>query len=182
MSGGAADGADGDDAGARRGAARLILDRFLPYRLSVTSNAISELIAGDYRGRFDLTIPQWRVIAVLGQDDPGHGPHAARRQMTQRGLGRATRMDKVTISRAVAVLGERALIERGPAPGDARAMLVRLSDTGIAMFEAIAPAALAIEAELMAALTPAERAVAGPLLDRLLALVEERQGGSGPPS
>ncbi|HNN57079.1 MAG TPA: MarR family transcriptional regulator, partial [Novosphingobium sp.] len=39
---------------------------FLPYLLSVTSNAVSDRIADEYRARFGLKIPEWRVMAVLG--------------------------------------------------------------------------------------------------------------------
>ena len=42
----------------------LNLERFLPYRLSVLSNTVSSRIAKSY-ARFQLTIPEWRVMAVL---------------------------------------------------------------------------------------------------------------------
>ena len=45
--------------------AELRLDAYLPYRLSVASNAVSGLIARAYEDRFGLTVPQWRVICVL---------------------------------------------------------------------------------------------------------------------
>ena len=40
----------------------LRLDAYLPYRLSVASNAVSGLIALAYQDRFGLTVPQWRLI------------------------------------------------------------------------------------------------------------------------
>ena len=43
------------------------LDAFLPYRLSVLSNRISQDIARLYADRFDLGITEWRVLAVLGR-------------------------------------------------------------------------------------------------------------------
>ena len=48
----------------------LNLDRFMPYRLSVVTNRVSSAIAQHYSQRFNLSIPEWRVIAVLGQN-PG---------------------------------------------------------------------------------------------------------------
>ena len=68
----------------------LRLDGYLPYRLSVASNAVSRLIARAYEDRFGLTIPQWRLIAVLAEDGP----------LTQQAIGSRTVMDKVTVSRA----------------------------------------------------------------------------------
>ena len=70
----------------------LNLDRFMPYRLSVVTNRVSSAIAQHYSQRFDLSIPEWRVIAVLGQS-----PGLSARQVAQR-----TAMDKVQVSRAVA--------------------------------------------------------------------------------
>ena len=43
----------------------LILDEYMPYRLSIASNAVSKLIARAYEDRFGLTIPQWRLTVTL---------------------------------------------------------------------------------------------------------------------
>ena len=45
----------------------LELERFLPYRLSVLSNTVSQAIADIYERRFELSITEWRVMAVLGR-------------------------------------------------------------------------------------------------------------------
>ena len=81
-----------------------LLDEFLPYQLSTASNAVSDLIASEYKSRFGLKIPEWRVMAVLG----------TRGASTQRHLVEATLMDKVTVNRAVKTLVDRALLERSP--------------------------------------------------------------------
>src|SRR5215471_10118468 len=73
---------------------RLILERFLPYRLSILSNRVSRAIALRYADAFGLTIPEWRIIAVLGRR-PG---------LTATQVAEATEMDKVAVSRAVAKL------------------------------------------------------------------------------
>ena len=44
---------------------QLVLEQFLPYRLSILSNTVSNTIARDYRDLFGLNIPEWRVMAVL---------------------------------------------------------------------------------------------------------------------
>ena len=51
-------------------AKKLNLDNFLPYRLSVASNALSSRIAAEYQNRFGLKIPEWRLMAVLGEGKP----------------------------------------------------------------------------------------------------------------
>src|SRR3984885_1000236 len=88
----------------------LRLDGYLPYRLSVASNAVSGLIARAYQDRFGLTIPQWRLICVLAEDGPS----------TQGQLVARTVMDKVTVSRAVQGLLKRILLARTDHQADGR--------------------------------------------------------------
>ena len=80
------------------------LKEFLPYQLSITSNAVSGRIALEYRTRFGLSVPEWRVMAVLG--DSG--------ALTQRDLTWMTLMDKVAVNSACKVLEERGLVSRRP--------------------------------------------------------------------
>jgi DNA-binding MarR family transcriptional regulator len=133
---------------------------FLPYQLSVASNAVSSLIAERYRKRFALKIPEWRVMAVLG--DAG--------SMTQRGLTAATVMDKVAVNRAVKVLEERGLVGRVPNPGDGRSHLLELTGEGRAIHAEVMPLARAIERELLEGLAPGEEDA----LRRLLAGLRSR--------
>jgi DNA-binding MarR family transcriptional regulator len=139
--------------------AALKLDDYLPYRLSVAANAVSDLIASAYQSRFGLSIPQWRLMAVLGEDGP----------MTPQALCARTVMDKVTVSRAAAALHERKLVEREPNAADGRSHRVGLSPSGGALYAEIAPLALAYEARLLEAFTPFERQTALNLLHRLQA-------------
>ena len=90
------------------------LSEFLPYQLSITSNAVSGRIALEYRQRFGLSVPEWRVMAVLGDAGP----------LTQRDLTRLTLMDKVAVNRACKVLEERGLAVRQPNAADGRSHLL----------------------------------------------------------
>ena len=47
--------------------APLQLEHFLPYRLSILSNTISQAIADDYQSRYDISMTEWRVMAVLAR-------------------------------------------------------------------------------------------------------------------
>lgn len=145
------------EAGRRDEALRL--DDYLPYRLSVTANAVSDLIAGAYQSRFGLSVPQWRLMAVLGEDGP----------MTPQALCARTVMDKVTVSRAAAALHERNLVEREPNTTDGRSHRVGLTKSGATLYAEIAPLALAYEARLIEGFTPFERRTVQSLLRRLQA-------------
>src|SRR5512147_221812 len=82
--------------------APLALDRFLPYRLSVLANTVSTSIARVYARRFGLSVPEWRVMAVLGMSPP----------LTAGDVCGRTAMDKVRVSRAVARLLRGGLLDR----------------------------------------------------------------------
>lgn len=143
-------------------AGELNLAQFLPYQLSIASNAVSDLIASEYQVRFGLKIPEWRLMAVLGQGTP----------LSQRDLVRATLMDKVTVSRATAALVERQLLVRLPSDQDGRSHLLQLSEAGRSLYGEIVPAALSMEAAVLTVLTPAERELLATMLERVRVAAE----------
>lgn len=135
------------------------LGHFVPYLLSVTSNAVSGRIAEEYRTRFGLKVPEWRVMAVLG-DSGG---------LTQRQLTRLTMMDKVAVNRACKELEERKLASRQPNAEDGRSHLLELTDAGRAMHGEIMPLALEMERRLFSTFTEDERTTFRMLLARVRA-------------
>lgn len=139
---------------------KLTLSEFLPYQLSITSNAVSDLIARSYRGRFGLKIPEWRVMAVLGE----------RPSATQRDLVTLTQMDKVTVNRASKELVDRGLIARAPNESDGRSHHLVLTDVGRELYHQIVPLALSVEAEIEEILGGAQTRV----LEDMLAKLRER--------
>jgi len=90
----------------------LDLDTFVPYRLSVLSNTVSQAIAREYEARFGLSVTEWRVLAVLGRY-----PGLSAVEVAER-----TAMDKVAVSRAVARLLGDGRIRRNMHSGDRRRM------------------------------------------------------------
>ena len=126
--------------------AGLRLDAYLPYRLSVASNAVSGLIARAYQDRFGLTVPQWRLVCVLAEDGA----------LTQVQIVARTVMDKVTVSRAAHGLLKRHLVNRSDHRADGRSHMLTLSAQGMRLYAEIAPLALAYEAALIEGLAPDE--------------------------
>ncbi len=135
-----------------------VLERFVPYRLSILSNRVSRAIAKRYAKTFGLTVPEWRVIAVLG-----HSPG-----LTAKDIAEATEMDKVAVSRAVARLVSARRVAAEIDTSDARRQRLRLTAQGESVHTRIAPMALAAERRLLAALSAREVAQLDALLDRLL--------------
>ncbi len=135
----------------------LDLKKFLPYQLSVVTNRISASFARLYSEKFNLSIPEWRVMAVLGQQ-PG---------LSADEVSSETEMDKVPVSRAVTKLLDKGLLDRDFSGLDRRRSILRLSEAGYAMYSQIVPLALSYEAELKAALAEQEQAQLEVLLEKL---------------
>jgi DNA-binding MarR family transcriptional regulator len=140
-----------------RGEGLLVLEQFLPYRLSVLSNIVSGRIAKSYAERFQLTVPEWRVMAVLGRF-----PGLTAAEVTER-----TAMDKVQVSRAVARLKRTRRIEQRAVEGDRRARHLFLTAAGEGVYAEIVPLARGYEQRLMAGLNAGEQAQLNRLLDKL---------------
>ncbi|NOR36663.1 MAG: MarR family transcriptional regulator [Woeseiaceae bacterium] len=117
----------------------LILEDFLPYRLSITSHTVSTNIARVYEKRFGVSIPEWRVIAVLGRY-----PGLSAVEVADRTL-----MDKVAVSRAVTKLIKTGRIDREFADADRRRSILNLSEEGKKVHNEIAPLALEFEQQLV---------------------------------
>jgi|SRR5579859_2276868 len=137
----------------------LILEDFLPYRLSILSNRVSNAIARIYQRKFGLSMPEWRLIAVVGRFGPMSANEAAER----------TEMDKVRVSRAVQRMLAAGLLERATDAQDRRRSILQLSAKGAAIRLEIAPFAHAIEQQLLAPLGEADRAD----LERVIRLLEK---------
>jgi len=142
------------------------LDRFLPYRLSVLTNLVSSTIADAYRRRFGLSIPEWRVLAVLARH-PG---------LSATEVGESTRMDAVAVSRAVARLLAARRLRRTTARGDRRRSVLSVSAAGMAVYREVAPLALDYESELLAALSTNQRAALDHALDALTSRAQSLAG------
>ena len=117
----------------------LFLEDFLPYRLSITSHTVSTNIARVYEKRFGVSIPEWRVIAVLGRY-----PGLSAVEVADRTL-----MDKVAVSRAVTKLIKTGRIDREFADADRRRSILNLSEEGKKVHNEIAPLALEFEQQLV---------------------------------
>jgi DNA-binding MarR family transcriptional regulator len=146
-----------------RSKARLDLDRFVPYRLSVLTNRMSDAIARHYSDRFDLSIPEWRVIAALGQA-ADKAPGLSARQVAER-----TAMDKVRVSRAVQSLLAAGRVERAAHAEDGRVTQLSLSAKGLAIYHEIVPLALKLEKQFLSVLSAQERKSFDALLSKLAA-------------
>jgi DNA-binding MarR family transcriptional regulator len=137
----------------------LILEDFLPYRLAILSHTVSTLIARVYDKRFGLTIPEWRVIAIVGRFPGLSAVEVAERTM----------LDKVAVSRAVTKLIKAGRIDREFADADRRRSILTLSEDGRKVHDEIAPLALGMEKDLLHGLNEDQIETLNTVIERLLA-------------
>ncbi|ABD25518.1 transcriptional regulator, MarR family [Novosphingobium aromaticivorans DSM 12444] len=142
------------------------LSDFMPYRMAITSNAVSGLISGEYRSEFGLKIPEWRIMAVLG--DAG--------SLTQRDLVRATLMDKVAVNRACKVLEQRGLVQRSPNEQDGRSHHLEFTPAGRELHGKIWPQAVHIYEKIFSSITEREKEKLRSILDKLLKAARAIEG------
>ncbi|GAA0717011.1 MarR family winged helix-turn-helix transcriptional regulator [Dokdonella soli] len=137
----------------------LELERFLPYRLSILSNRVSQAIAREYQDRFDLSMTEWRVMAVLARFD-GDGISASE-------VAGYTEMDKVAVSRALAGLVAAKRVVRRAHDGDKRRSVLRLTAAGWKIHDTVAPLAREHERTLLGQLDADDRRALVRILDKL---------------
>lgn len=137
----------------------LILEDFLPYRLAVLSNTVSTTVARFYDAKFDLTIPEWRVIAIVGRFPGLSAIEVADRTM----------MDKVAVSRAVTKLLKNGRIDREFADADRRRSILNLSEEGKRVHDEVATLAMQFERDLLHGLDDDDIDKLNVLMDRVLA-------------
>ncbi len=135
----------------------LRLEGFLPYRLNMLATEVSQTLARAYGQRFGISIPEWRVLATLGQFGV----------MTARDVGSHSRMHKTTVSRAVAALEKRRLVVRRANRADMREAFLALTDSGMAIYQEIVPMARAFSDSLCEGLSTSELQQMNTLIDKL---------------
>jgi len=140
--------------------AALKLEEFLPYRLNVCANLVSQALSRIYADRYKIGVPEWRVLVTLGQFG----------MMTAKAIGQHSHMHKTKVSRAVALLERRKLVVRRANRADLREAFLSLTPAGTEIYSELAPIALDFAEKLMASVDAADR----PALDRALTKLTER--------
>lgn len=155
----------------------LDLDHFLPYRLNILSKKVSRALATRYQDRFGITVPEWRVIATLGRQQP----------LSSNDIVERTAMDKAKVSRAVSALVGRHYLRREVHEQDQRLLRLSLTPQGRVLYDQIAAEAMEWESQWLSGLGLAGSGLAGPAAGRqdlwdLLARLEAALPGPGSPS
>ncbi len=138
--------------------AKLDLFKFVPFRLNRLGAEVSAALSSEYRARYGLDIPEWRVMATLGFRNEA---------CSAQYIAQCTRTHKSTISRAVTSLLEHGLIERVENTEDRREFRLRMTRKGQALYEELIPRLLRREQEILSCLTAQERKEFARLLGKI---------------
>lgn len=152
----------------------LKLDTFMPYRLNVCAHLVSTALSRIYAERFEIGVPEWRILVTLGEFD----------MMTAKAVGLHSHMHKTKVSRAVALLERRKLVARRANRADLRESFLSLTPAGREIYSELAPSALALADQMMEAIDPADREAfwraLGKLKERSETLVADIAKGRDP--
>ncbi len=132
----------------------LKLPEFFAYKLAVFSTDVSRSMAQLYSGRFNLSRQEWRVLAVLGEQEG----------LSAKEIASDSTLDKTQVSRATASLLKEGLIDREEDNQDRRHLRHKLSRKGQSIYREIVPLVLAREEYILSALSQDEAEE----LDRLM--------------
>lgn len=124
----------------------LVLNQFTPYRLVNLAKRVSDACNADFGAPNGLSVAEWRILARLGEHD----------ELSSRGLPDSTFMDKSRVSRAIASLESKRLINTRTDADDNRAKVIGLSDSGRDLYKNMVPDALQWEAEFLSSLSVPE--------------------------
>ena len=133
------------------------LNQFVPYRMVHLASNISLALSKIYKQKFDITIPEWRVLAQL----------AEQQKLYSKDIGEITSMDKSKVSRAVKALESKDYLIRQTDKQDNRAAYLSLSIKGHSLYQNIAPKALQWEKQLIGVLEASEHGNLMKVLDKL---------------
>ena len=128
------------------------------FRLLLLVNLTARPFERLYRGRFQVSLVEWRVLLAIANG----------RDVSAGEVGEALGLDKMAVSRAVRGLERHGRVARRVDPTDGRRAVLALTEAGRELYRAIAPSARDRENALLADLGPEERALLDRLLDRLV--------------
>jgi|SRR5947209_7002183 len=144
---------------------------FLPYQLAVLADYTSSRFAEVYSAKFGLSIPEWRVLATVGE----------RKMLRAKDIEAERHLHKTVVSRAIAKLRTRGLVELKNNVEDRRESFLLLTPKGRKLYGEIIPLARTYSDEILASLSASERAGLAHGIERLMYEADARRKGEFKP-
>jgi len=139
------------------------LEDFIPHKLAVVANRLSQSIGQLFERQFNIQVPEWRILMAL----------YAYGNLVFNEVVERTSMDKARVSRAHRRLVDLGMIDVVVDPSDGRKVILSLTEKGMEMCGEILPEAAAREAWFLAALDNHEHRQLDIILDKLMKRSQE---------
>ncbi|MCT4553833.1 MAG: MarR family winged helix-turn-helix transcriptional regulator [Pelagimonas sp.] len=114
------------------------LARFTPYRLARAAEQTSQALARQYRDRFGISIPEWRVLVHLSQAS----------DVSVRDIEARVAMEKSKVSRAASRLEAAGYVTKRVHESDRRLVQLGLTDRGRDLMTRLLPLAAAYQQQI----------------------------------
>jgi len=129
----------------------------ISYLIGAISNILSVGGSRFYRQHFGIGLAEWRLMWVLGIEP----------EMTARRASQVIGLDKAAVSRAIAGLERRGLLQGSSDPADNRQRLIRLSPAGADLYGKMITVSRERQRRLLAPLSGEDQRDLASLLRRL---------------
>lgn len=146
------------------------LDDFIPYKLSVVANRVSQSIGRLFETQFNLQMPEWRILMAL----------YAYGTLSFNEVVERTSMDKARVSRAQRRLVDLKMITLQNDPNDGRRIFLSITRDGAKMCKSILPEAARTQAWFLEGLSDAEHLQLDIILNKLMVRSQLLQGSNTP--
>ena len=146
------------------------LEDFLPHKLAVVANRVSQSIGRLFETRFNIQIPEWRILMAL----------YAYNDLVFNEVVERTSMDKARVSRAQRRLVDLKMITVESNPNDGRKIFLSITRDGAKICKAILPEAARTQAWFLEGLTDEEQMQLETILNKLMARSQLLLGGKSP--
>ena len=140
------------------------------YRLLLVSKMIDRETASSLQREFSLSLPEWRVLAFVC----GLGSASASE------IGQAAEIDRAEISRAVAKLEGKGLIERNGDNQNRKRLIISATDSGMKLFTSVRTRRREYSRQVLKGLSEQECDMLSNALERIaLTVIENRNIPAG---
>ncbi|HEY0941606.1 MAG TPA: MarR family winged helix-turn-helix transcriptional regulator [Steroidobacter sp.] len=152
----------------------LNVEDFLTFRLTRLSNSLRTNLTKPYLESFGLSLPEWRLLALVARFAPMRFSEVTAR----------SGMDKGQVSRTLRVMASRGLTktkairDRGSRSTEALAapVMVSITPKGTSLYKAVLPVARKRQADMLLALSQPERVALYSIIDKLSANIGDAEG------
>lgn len=152
----------------------LNVEDFLTFRLTRLSNSLRTNLTKPYLESFDLSLPEWRLLALVARFAPMRFSEVTAR----------SGMDKGQVSRTLRVMATRGLTktkairDRGSRSTEALAapVMVSITPKGTALYKAVLPVARKRQADMLLSLSQPERVALYSIIDKLVVTIGNSEG------